>query len=137
MIRVVIIVMLLLISGCVSSEKISISPYGSDTEIKRRMLIYTPVGKTSIFVKNFIEKDLFYKEITSPPYEVSTGVRVRDIDDSQIVTIVGEHSIKLLLDTYRDPKWLFLFKVDVYVRWAFNENDELIDIYVHKYNRPS
>ncbi|MCP4488176.1 MAG: hypothetical protein GY820_12770 [Gammaproteobacteria bacterium] len=137
MIRVVIVFMLLTISNCTYSEKISISLYDSSAEIKKRMLSYTPAGGTSIFVEKFIDKDLFYKKITSSPYALTTGVRVREVDDSQIFTIVGEHSIKLLLGTYRDPKWLFLFQVDVYVRWAFSEENELIDVFVHKYNRPS
>ena len=136
MLRVIILLILAFIGSCASSENTSISLYGSSTEIRAYVLNFTPIGVKLKRVSKFIDEDLSFEKITSPPYMKSTGVRVRDIDDPQIITIAGEHSIKILVGTYRDPKRLFLLKTDVYLQWAFNEEDELIDVFVHKYTQP-
>jgi len=100
------------------------------------MLAYTPKGSDLAFVKKFISEDLEFDEIVSPQYMQSTGVMVQDKDDPQITNIVGNHSIELLLGTYRDPKRFWIFETDVYVQWAFDEKNKLIDLFVYKYTQP-
>jgi hypothetical protein len=122
--------------GCISGEKMSVSLYSNEEEITATILAHTPKGSKLAFVSKFISEDLEYNRIVSPPYKQSTGVRIQDKDDPQIINIIGEHSIDLLLGTYRDPDRLFLLSTDVYVQWAFDENEEVIDVFVYKYTQP-
>jgi len=104
----------------------------SERKIKEEVLELTPIGSSMEEVIRVIENnerwnvsyinhDLGFARPGPPDPE--------DVAQGSNVTIVGEKSIEVILGTYSG---FTTFKTYVSTYWGFDENENLIDIYVYK-----
>ena len=97
----------------------------SPDDIKKSILALTPIGMSMGEVLNIIESN--EKWDVSNVNEKS-GYREPGTSN----TIIGEKSIKVNMGFYITLKYIIPLDTFVFVFWGFNENSELIDVYVFK-----
>ncbi len=107
-----------------TNTKVQINLRLPEEKIRAEILGYTPVGSSVDEVLIFVKKRLENKEKVEPFQEKKHGVYDRHTKKS-----VGKSEIQVWIGTYGfNP----LKRTDVFVSWAFDENDKLIDIIVEK-----
>ena len=118
--------------SCTTDDKYEISMFDNESDIYALLMHETPLGSYSFDVLDFINKDLVHDGIMSPPYEKSSGVKVTYPDESSIFKTFGTKSLTVHIGDYHVPEMFFTAKQRVYVKWAFDDSDELILIHVYK-----
>lgn len=112
----------------------------SETRIRNRLLKKTPLGTPSTQVLEVVKNAFFAETDETPQYNSKWGARKTiyhpknsDYVGSRNVQItVGTRSIKSVEMGSYLPIPLLPIKTYVYASWAFDDNDELIDIIIHK-----
>ena len=109
----------------------------STEQIRANMLVITPIGISMYETIEILEsiriednknwgrlsvntgRGVLYDELGLPSRPEDRALNNR--------TVIGEHSLIMGLGGYRN-----IFKTNVVARWAFDENKELISLYVQK-----
>jgi hypothetical protein len=127
-------------AGASEGDRVRLSLYSSEDTLREQVLHHTPVGSPATEVLEFVNERLVHDGVIPPPYGQSKGVEVplpfHQSSPLQRYRQVGVHSIKVHLGTYRTPDTLFLFRASVWIDWAFDESDRLLDVFVAKYGEP-
>lgn len=123
-----------LVSCCTNggSSKVNVSLEQSPEKIKATLLSHTPIGTNPTSVLRFIHSKLHHEhKHSSPYYDKTLGATIPQLRGPE--KVVGTRNITLLLGSYgRHAETMFLVSTKVYVQWAFDEKDQLIDIVVLK-----
>lgn len=102
-------------------------------EIRNLLLDHTPLGSDPVNVMEFINSELNHRHKHADPYYDRHLGAVRSTKTKGPQEVIGAASIRLFLGEYgRSIKTLFMVSKKVYVQWAFDEEDKLIDIVVSK-----
>lgn len=108
------------------NTKVRISPRLSEEEIRSAILHYTPIGSSSDEVLTFVRNRLKYKHDRDLTYEHRPASKR---GSGFYPTEIGKNNIFINLGTFGfNP----LLRTDVYVSWAFDKNDRLIDVIVEE-----
>ena len=102
----------------------------SEDQLREIVLELTPMGTHMEEVVRLVEEDSLNRdwEIVRVSHHIGVSrgeVRGLELD-------VGEKSIRAVMGTYRALVQGILYEVFVCVWWGFDENAELIDVYVRK-----
>ncbi|MFH1235373.1 MAG: hypothetical protein V1685_00340 [Parcubacteria group bacterium] len=115
--------------GC--DDKVSIRLRSSKEGIKSSLLQCTPIGSSANDVLFFTRNKLRYKKRLEPVYNETRGVFVQLPGEKG--QFIGRKSVDVEIGSYfADSIKYFLFRTHVIARWAFDENDKLLDIIVFK-----
>jgi hypothetical protein len=112
-----------------STTKVRISPRLPEEQIRAEILKYTPVGSSADEVLSFARTRLKHAQIE--PDAISPNPVIRHFYGlpKKHPEVIGKRSITVLLGRYGfNP----LARRDVYIGWAFDEGDKLIDVAVEK-----
>ena len=99
--------------------------------IRDNLLKKTPIGSSADKVLQFILTDLKHEHNTEPYY--NEAAPAMDLGPQGYTIPIGKKSIEVQLDTYWSVPG-FPVRKSVFASWAFNENNKLTDILVHKEN---
>lgn len=117
--------------GCAhNGDIVRVNPKDDAGSIREALLTHTPIGAKSDDVLNFINKNLSHKNRSPVKYNVRQGIY-----SNEQKQLIGTRSITILLGEYgRNLSNLFLIKTGIFVKWAFNENNSLLNVIVVKEN---
>jgi len=119
-------------TSCSNKERTEVSMFDSKGDIYSLFMQHTPLGSYSFEVLDFINNELVHEGIMPPSYEESSGLRVRYPGETSIYKTFGVKSIKVHIGDFPEPEFFFLTKKRIFIQLAFDENDELVLINIHK-----
>jgi len=113
------------LTGCTT---VKIWPRSSEAKIRETVLKHTPLGTSTEQVMTFIQTQLRHKGTVKVG---KFGARKRNFrGDDQIIGVKSIEGIEV--GSHVTIFWPLPLMTYVYVSWAFDENDRLIDVLVNK-----
>ena len=110
------------------SERIRINPRSAELEIRATILSRTPLGTSAASVVQFANENLTH--LSGPAhYDRRNGALRYSAPPGKWPIRVGTGSVRVPLGRYRANP---IARTWVWVQWAFNQEDRLIDVLVHK-----